>query len=520
MTAALMRHAGGKVVAVLEGGYEPPVVGRCAAAMLSRLLGDPAPPLPAATLGSIRSKTSAALKAVDALHREFWSGLAAQPPFASAFKVYKSAHQLACLSVSGSDKIGTGMVTRRQNAAAGAGGQGQAPNFVISQSSPAPVLPLAARAPPLSSTTASSKASRSRPGVKKATAPQPEAVTTAEGGTPLAATMQGEAVASSSPDRLEAHGDAPAAAAPAQKAATPGGHVLPAPATCTAEQQPPAPALLTNLTTPVHSSSSSASVAAAALTPAAAARAALAAALPLTPMQSAAMTAAAGGPTVSPVTPSPAKAASPQAGPGAAAAAAAMASPAAAATAAAAMASSGAAATAASAMASPGAAAAAVASPGPAAAAVASPGPAAAAMASHGAAAAAAAAMASPAGAATAAAAMASPVGAAAAAATPQQLPPPAAEPEPEYVAPAQMMSTPWLSAERTAEVLAFAAAGSDSMIADDTALLCPVSPDKGVGLGDLEELIGSMGGMTLQAGGSPTRQGEVLAAAALGLPE
>jgi acetoin utilization deacetylase AcuC-like enzyme len=57
MTSALMRHAGGKVVAVLEGGYVPSLLGQCAAAVLARLLGDVPPPLTASELAALHRTT-------------------------------------------------------------------------------------------------------------------------------------------------------------------------------------------------------------------------------------------------------------------------------------------------------------------------------------------------------------------------------------------------------------------------------------------------------------------------------
>jgi histone deacetylase 6 len=64
MTSVLLQLAGGRVVAVLEGGYVPEIVAECAAAVLRRLLGDATPP-PAA--GKLHKCTGGVLARVEAV---------------------------------------------------------------------------------------------------------------------------------------------------------------------------------------------------------------------------------------------------------------------------------------------------------------------------------------------------------------------------------------------------------------------------------------------------------------------
>ena len=46
MTERLLRHAGGKVVLALEGGYNVRLTAECSQQCMRVLLGEPAPPLP------------------------------------------------------------------------------------------------------------------------------------------------------------------------------------------------------------------------------------------------------------------------------------------------------------------------------------------------------------------------------------------------------------------------------------------------------------------------------------------
>jgi histone deacetylase 6 len=72
MTSRLKRLAGGRVVLALEGGYDLDAIAAAAAACLQTLLGDPAPPEPAAAPSAAASRVLDA--AADSV-RPFWPGL-------------------------------------------------------------------------------------------------------------------------------------------------------------------------------------------------------------------------------------------------------------------------------------------------------------------------------------------------------------------------------------------------------------------------------------------------------------
>ncbi|KAF8059654.1 Hdac6 [Scenedesmus sp. PABB004] len=94
MTARLAAHAGGKLVAVLEGGYVPSLVGECAAAVLRVMLGEPPPP-PRWPAGlKLHARTRGALSAVDAVQRDHWPALAAAGEFEARFAIFSTRLRL------------------------------------------------------------------------------------------------------------------------------------------------------------------------------------------------------------------------------------------------------------------------------------------------------------------------------------------------------------------------------------------------------------------------------------------
>jgi len=73
MTHSLMSLAGGRVCAVLEGGYFPPSLAEGAALTLRTLLGDPCPLLPSPTLPDVEKHMRDAVKNVQICLAPYWN---------------------------------------------------------------------------------------------------------------------------------------------------------------------------------------------------------------------------------------------------------------------------------------------------------------------------------------------------------------------------------------------------------------------------------------------------------------
>eukprot|EP00878_Enallax_costatus_P017536 GHUV01018421.1.p1 GENE.GHUV01018421.1~~GHUV01018421.1.p1 ORF type:complete len:166 (+),score=35.29 GHUV01018421.1:2108-2605(+) len=91
MTQRLLKHAGGKLVAVLEGGYEPELVGNCVSAVMRVLLGDITTPSTEPESYKLHRTTKQVLTTVDTIQRAHWPQLAAQGPFDARYAGYAAA---------------------------------------------------------------------------------------------------------------------------------------------------------------------------------------------------------------------------------------------------------------------------------------------------------------------------------------------------------------------------------------------------------------------------------------------
>ena len=75
MTERLLRHASGKVVLALEGGYNVRLTAECAQQCMRVLLGTPPPPLPMEGPTQPRKEAVAVLQAVTQMHAPFWCAM-------------------------------------------------------------------------------------------------------------------------------------------------------------------------------------------------------------------------------------------------------------------------------------------------------------------------------------------------------------------------------------------------------------------------------------------------------------
>ena len=67
-----MRHAGGKIVLALEGGYNVRLTAECGTQCMRVLLGAPPPVLPADAHAAPRKDAAAVLQALAAAQAPFW----------------------------------------------------------------------------------------------------------------------------------------------------------------------------------------------------------------------------------------------------------------------------------------------------------------------------------------------------------------------------------------------------------------------------------------------------------------